>query len=257
MLLRCYSLNCSGVRILSRKYINDELVHWTGRSQTDENAMQALESICDEHILRLSYCPNYVQEEYKPESAMVCFTDIPLRYAKEHCAKFGKFGIGFNKERMIEYGANPALYTTGLHFDRIRKLSDLLARMEDLEKDREWKDPVEPFSFTEDETVAFQEVTDFLQEYSYKNNDSCDYVTYYQREWRLTFRSLPFAGGTKPHEPGMSCFYIRGGKSYNIFKFDQNDVEFIVVPLRHLKDGRKLSKKMNCKLKIYELSVRT
>jgi len=122
----------------SRKYINDVLVHWTGRNQTDESAMHALTSICDEMILRLSYCPNYVHEEYKRESAMVCFTDIPLSFAKEHCAKFEKFGIGFKKQKMIGYGANPALYTTGKHFDRIKKLAELLARMEDLEKDKEW-----------------------------------------------------------------------------------------------------------------------
>lgn len=241
----------------SRKYISNELVHWTGRKQTDENAMTALASICDEEILRLSYCPTYIQEKYKPEAAMVCFTDIPLRFAKEHCEKFGKVGIGFNKERMIKYGANPALYTTSAHFSRIRKLADLLARMEDLEKDREWKKELEPYSFNADETIAFQEVTDFLQEYSYGNNDNSDYVTYYQREWRLTFRSLPFAGDTKPHEPGMSCFYIRDGKSYGIFKFSQKDVEFIVVPLRYWCSGRKLAKIMHCKLKIYEVSVRT
>ncbi len=241
----------------SRKYINNELVHWTGRGQSDENAMNALASICDENILRLSYCPNYVSENYKPESAMVCFTDIPLKFAREHCSKFGKFGIGFNKKKLIQYGANPALYTTGKHFDRIKKLAELLAKMEDLEKDRECKADFEPYSFTEDETVAFQEVTDFLQEYSYKNKDDSDYVTYYQREWRLTFRSLPFAGGTKPHEPGMSCFYIRDNKAYSIFKFIPEDVEFIVVPLRYWRFGRKLANQMNCKLKIYEISVRT
>lgn len=240
----------------SRKYISNELVHWTGRKQTDQNAMNALTSICDEKILRLSYCPNYVHEEYKPESAMVCFTDIPLRFAKEHCSMFGKFGIGFNKQRMIGYGANPALYTTGKHFDRIKKLADLLARMEDLEKDREWREEENQYPFSTDETLAFQEITDFLQEYSYKNNDFADYTTYYQREWRLTFRSLPFSGGAKMHDAGTNCFYIRDGKSYSIFKFANEDVEFIVVPLRYWLRGKKLAKKMGCKLKIYEISVR-
>ncbi|TMO66712.1 hypothetical protein CWC18_02760 [Pseudoalteromonas aurantia] len=238
-----------------RKYICNELVHWTGRGQDDESAVKALTSICEDQILRLSYCPNYVHDDYKPEEAMVCFTDIPLKYAREHCSKFGKFGIGFNKNKMIQYGANPALYTTGQHFDRIKKLGELLARMEDLEKDREWKEDLEPYSFTEDETLAFQEVTDLLQEYSYKNKDQSDYVTYYQREWRLTFRSLPFAGGSKPHEAGMSCFYVRDNKRYSIFKFNNEDVEFIVVPVRYWLCGWKLAKQMKCKLKIYEMSV--
>lgn len=238
-----------------RAYVNNTLVHWTGRGQTDSAALAALTSICDEKVLRLSYCPNYASEEYKKESAMVCFTDIPLWHAKEHCRIFGKFGIGFKKETMIGYGANPALYTTAGHFSRIKKISELLERMEDLEKDREWKDEVEPYNFTENETVAFQEVTDFLQEYSYKSQDPSGYVTYYQREWRLTFRSLPFAGGSKPQDPGMSCFYIRNGKSYSTVKFSSDDVDYIVVPARHWRSGRRLAKRMGCKLKLYELSV--
>ena len=240
-----------------RAYISNTLIHWTGRGQKDSDAMEALSLICDEEILRLSYCPNYVSEEYEPKSAMVCFTDIPLWHAKEHCKVFGRFGIGFKKDKMIEYGANPALYTTGNHFDRIKKLAELLARMENLEKDREWKEDLETYNFTEDETLALQEVTDFLQEYSYKNSDYSDYVTYYQREWRLTFRSLPFAGGNKTQEPGMSCFYIRNGKSYSNVKFCSSDIEYIVVPFKYWLQGRKISKKTGGKLKIYEFSVLT
>jgi hypothetical protein len=238
-----------------RAYINNTLVHWTGRGQSDSEAMSALNAICDEEILRLSYCPNYVSDGYKPESAMVCFTDIPLWHAKEHTKIFGKFGIGFKKENMIRYGANPALYTTGKHFYRINKIADLLAQMEDQEKDREWKEEVEPYNFSEDETVALQEVTDYLQEYSYKSQDFSEYVTYYQREWRLTFRSLPFAGGNKEQKPGMSCFYIRNGKSYSTFMFCKQDIDYIVVPARYWCKGKRLVKNMRCKLKIYELSV--
>lgn len=243
------------MRLKLRAYVNNTLVHWTGRGRTDSEAFAALTSICDEKILRLSHCPNYVSEEYKKESAMACFTDIPLWHAKEHCRRFGRFGIGFMKEKMIGYGANPALYTTAEHFSRIKRLSGLLERMEDLERDREWKGEVEPYNFTEDETLAFQEVTDFLQEYSYKCQDLSGYVTYYQREWRLTFRSLPFAGGSRPQDPGMSCFYTRDGKSYSTFKFSSEDVDYIVVPARYWCPGRRLARKMGCKLKVYELSV--
>lgn len=238
-----------------RAYINNTLVHWTGRNQESLDALAALTAICNEQLLRLSYCPNYVSDGYDKKSAMVCFTDIPLWHAKEHCQKFGKFGIGFKKNKMIGYGANPALYTTSEHFLRIKKLSGLLERMEDLEKDREYRNDVEPYSFTEDEVVSFQEVTDFLQEYSHKGKDYFDYVTYYQREWRLTFRSLPFASGIKLQEPGMSSFYCRDGKSYSTFKFSTNDIDYIVVPWRYWLQSRKLARKMNCKLKVYEFSI--
>jgi len=238
-----------------RKYLSNTLVHWTGRGKNDSSAMKSLSTICNEEILRLTFCPNYVSQSYNPETAMVCFTDIPLWNAKEHCKKFGKFGIGFKRNKMIEYGANPALYTTEKHFKRILHLSSLLSKMIDLEKDREWKQEEEPYFFNEDETVAFQEMLEFLQEYSYENQDQLDYVTYYQREWRIAFKSLPFAGGNTVQQPGMSCFYIVDGKSYSNFKFKKTDINFIVLPFKYWREGRKLSKKLNCKLKIYEFSV--
>lgn len=239
----------------SRNYVNDELVHWTGRGKPDKEAFEILRTICDEETLRLSYCPNYVSPDFEKKSSMVCFTDIPLKHSREHCRKFGRVGIGFKKSSMIQYGANPVLYTTGIHFDRIKLIGSLLDRMKDMEKDREWRQEMESYIFTEDETLALLEVTEFLQEYAYKNQDLSDYVTYYQREWRLAFRSLPFAGDRQPQLPGMSCIYIREGQSHLIFKFARVDVEFIVVPIRFWFKAREIAKYLGCKLKIYEFVV--
>lgn len=242
---------------MTRNYINNELIHWTGRCTSDSEAFSTMETICKEEILRLSYCPNYDQDNFKPRSAMVCFTDIPIKFSKEHCKKFGKFGIAFHKDKMIEYGANPAMYTTRAHFERIKQLSALVERMLDLEKDREWKSECEPYIFTEHQTFALKEVTELLQEYSHRNEDNKEYVTYYQREWRLTFNSLEFSGGTKPHTPGTTCIYIRNNKKYEIFKFSDADVSYLIVPLRYWWRARKLAKKLSCSIKIYEFEVLT
>ena len=235
--------------------ISDSLVHWTGRKKSDEAAVQILKAICEEGILRLTHCPRYVQPDLKPSASMVCFTDIPLRLSGEHCGRFGRCGIGFRKEAMIRYGANPVLYTTSKHLARIKHIESLLARMKDFEKDREWRAESEPYRFTEDETIALTEVTDFLQEYAHKNDDDSSYVTYYQREWRLPFNILPFAGEGKSHEPGMSCFYIRGGISYPILKFRNDDVAFLVVPRAYRKAVSGLAKAMCCEVKVLEDEV--
>ena len=240
---------------MARHYVSNQLIHWTGRGIPESAAFKTLADICKEEILRLSYCPNYVQGNFKPESLMVCFTDIPLKHSKEHCSNFGRFGIAFHKDKMIDYGANPALYTTGVHFDRIKHVNQLLERMLDLEKDREWKEETEPYRFTEDETLALKEVSEFLQEYSYKNQDHKEYVTYYQREWRLTFNSLNFASGSKVYKVGKTCFYIHNEKPYKIFKFSPEDVAFLIVPFRYWWRAKKLVKKFRCGVKIYEISV--
>ena len=187
---------------------------------------------------------------------MVCFTDIPLKHSREHCKKFGRFGIGFKKTSLMRYGANPVLYTTSVHMDRIKKIITLLERMVDREKDREWRDELEPYAFEEDETCAFVGIAEFLQEYSYKNiNETADYVTYYQREWRLPFRALEFAGKGTPQAPGMGGFYIRDGIGYKTMAFAPADVDFIVVPIRYWREGRSLSKRLDCKLRIHELAM--
>lgn len=238
-----------------RKYINSSLIHWTGRAKNQDAACSILENICREQILRLTYCPTYVQENLKPRVAMACFTDIPLEHSHEHCSKFGQFGLAFNKQKMIEYGANPVLYTTRRHLDRIRNISNLLERMKDLEKDREWRSEVEPFNFSVDETIALIEVLGLLQEYSYKNDDGTDYVTYFQREWRLTFETLPFAGGTTEHIPGTSSFYVREGISYGVFKFDKSDVEYIIAPAGYEERALDAASTLGCNVKIYESEV--
>ena len=238
-----------------RGYVSNELVHWTGRGKSNEHAFSILRTICDEESLRLSYCPTYVHPDFQQKPEMVCFTDIPLKHSHEHCNIFGKFGIGFKKSTMIRYGANPVLYTTGMHFDRIKHINSFLKRMKDLEKDREWRAEMEPYTFTEDETVALREVTEFLQEYSYKNRDEEDYVTYHQREWRVAFSSLPFAGGGMSQLPGMSGIYIRNESPHKILKFSPDDVEFIVVPIRFWWAARKVGKSLNCKVKVYEFAV--
>ncbi len=124
--------------------------------------------------------------------------------------------------------------------------------MKDLEKDREWRSELEPYSFSEDELVALLEVLGLLQEYSYKNQDGSDYLTYYQREWRLTFDILPFASGTSEHAPGKSCFYIRDGRSYPVFKFKDADVDYLVVPRNYKARALKFAEALACEVKIYE-----
>lgn len=236
----------------SRRYLNDTLIHWTGRAKDQEAACGILESIANENVIRLTYCPTYVQPNLKSQVAMACFTDIPLEHSHEHCSKFGQFGLAFNKQAMIEYGANPVMYTTSKHLSRISHIAQLLERMKDMEKDREWRSEEEHYTFTEDETVALLEVLGLLQEYSYRNDDGSDYVTYYQREWRLTFDLLPFAGGTTEHSAGKSCFYIRNGTAYQIFKFKKSDVEYIVAPKAFEKRALSVSKLLDCELRIYE-----
>src|SRR5438093_11530017 len=100
---------------MTHEHISESLIHWTGRNKTDAEAFSTLKNICEERLLWLEYCPTYVSVEFQERMKMVCFTDIPLRLSAFHCQQFRRFGIGFHKSKMIEYGANPVFYTTNQH----------------------------------------------------------------------------------------------------------------------------------------------
>lgn len=233
----------------------DVLTHWTGRTGADVDAFAVLRSICAERLLRLSYCPTYVREDFQPRVSMVCFTDIPLKESAEHCQRFGRCGIAFKKDALIRYGANPVLYTTENYFNRIMSLSKLLDRLVDLEKDREWKEAAEPYLFTEDQTWALLQTLGLLQDYRYMGRSDAEALNYAQREWRLTFQSLPFAGGNAVQEPGMSCFYVREGRSYETVAFAADDVSFLIVPREFEGIAASIAEELRCAVKIYEDEV--
>lgn len=240
----------------NQKYCSDVLVHWTGRKSKNniDEAFEILRKICENQSLKLSYCPNYVSDELQPLSSMACFTDVPLRYSKEHCSKFGKVGIGFKKKNMIQYGANPVFYTTNKHFTRVNRLSDLCQKMLELEKDREWMQDFVKYHFTEEETLALHEVLEYLQEYSYKGQDYNQYVTYYQREWRLTSRIFNTVIG-EPKAGEVTIAGSQDGKPVFCFTFSEEDVYCIITPIRYYFKALKLSSLLGCKVVVYELSV--
>ncbi len=238
------------------KYINDTLVHWTGRNKPDEEAFKILKRICLMQRLRLSYCPPYQNIE---SILMTCFTDIPLNFSNEHCKLFGKFGIGFHKSNMIKYGSNPVLYTTKKYQNIIQSAHTLLSKMLELDKDREWKEASQEYFFTIDELFAMQNVFSFLQEYSHNSTNEDNNVNYYQREWRLALKTLPVPSGSDEPPSGQAGSELDDldkTKSHWYFKFSIEDVAYIIVPENYLSSANEISKVLkNCEIKIYEKVV--
>ena len=51
------------------------------------------------------------------QHARVCFTDIPEKLLAGHCQQYGKFGLGFSRKTILEWGGNPVIYVPN-HPDR-------------------------------------------------------------------------------------------------------------------------------------------
>ncbi len=51
----------------------------------------------------------------------VCFTDIPIELLAEHGQRYGKYGVGFRRETIIEWGGLPAWYLPNYWSDKTLK----------------------------------------------------------------------------------------------------------------------------------------
>src|SRR5262249_16224008 len=118
-----------------------------------------------------------------------------------------------------------------------------------------WRETGETYRFTEDETVALLETLGFLQEYAYRERTEFDAINYYQREWRLTFQVLPFAGGDADQNPGMSCFYTRNAVQYPTVAFGEHDVSYIIVPAAFADRAQAVASTIGCAVRVYEEEV--
>jgi len=246
------------------KFISKTLTHWTGRNKPEHEAFEILKKIINTKKILLTYCPNYpkLSKNQQLRTMMVCFTDIPLELSADHCAEFGKFGIGFSKERMILYGANPVFYTTNEMSEKVESFISLIGRLQSEEKDREWSainsngDDGVRYQFDTDQFNSMTELAGFMQNYQY--NDSK--IDYYQREWRINYETLPQAIGMEPQNiPGQGAIYgsIGEGDKRPIASmlFDLNDIDFIVVPREYSPQAEQLVKGSRAGVKIYENEV--
>ena len=235
------------------EYISDTLTHWTGRGKTGEQAFSVIKSILTNRELWLSHCPNYPnlnRHEMKP--IMVCFTDIPLHLSEEHCERFGKFGVGFKKENMMSYGASPVFYTTPHLDEKIDTLISLVHDLRQYEMDRQLREGFENFQYTTEQLESLIETFGFFQNYKYRD----DSVDYYQREWRIDYRSIRRA--TPPTQAGEGD--INGSRNqqptFNML-FNYNDIDYVIVPRNFEQECQLLLETLSLELevKIYEDEV--
>ncbi|MGF7142370.1 hypothetical protein HNQ56_000788 [Anaerotaenia torta] len=118
------------------EYISNKLIHFVGRSlPTDKDKFELLIKIIksgklfanmqdpDKPVVSMS--ANYSGEragELFERIDCVCFCDIPDGALNIHTRKYGKFGIGFNKQYLASKGAHPVMYIP-INYD-IKEISE-------------------------------------------------------------------------------------------------------------------------------------
>jgi hypothetical protein len=107
---------------------------------------------------------------------MTCFTDIPLYLSREHCKRYGEFGISFKKKNLEKYGANPVFYMTEERRKDTTEIYDFICNLV------KGIDPKIP----ENIQGSLERFFGFVQDYSSKTGE----FLYYEREWRILENNL-------------------------------------------------------------------
>ena len=234
---------------VTSQYSSPWLIHWTSREGGDETGLKNLNAILSSQLLKLS--ENRIIKIYFEigvKAKMVCFTDVPLRFSAKHCSRYGRFGIAFNKKKLILKGAQPVFYVTPVCRENVKKLLKFVLN------------PPQECSIPEPIKESLSKHFYFLQEFSEGNIDSFD-AYYYEREWRLGEQSLPpIEIWDKPNAKweikklGYPAYcgkkVIKNNETY--FEFEDQDIAFIICPKEYAAD---LKNPKDYEVKFYEKIV--
>jgi len=159
-------------------YISDNLTHWVGQGLEVSKSFDILTKIIKTRELKFG--ESLIYENNNKETGiytkigqkMICFTDTPIEQSHAHQKKYSCFGISFNKEKLIPYGAHPVFYILEKHIDFIKFVDDLI----DGYRYNHQTDYIKPW------------LGSFFQPYDTNKNKG--FPEYFEREWRIS-RVLP------------------------------------------------------------------
>lgn len=215
---------------ITSQYASPWLIHWTSRTGGDQTGLKNLNAILSTQLLKLS--ENRIIKMYFDtgvKAKMVCFTDVPLRFSAKHCFRYGRFGIAFDKKKLILKGAQPVFYVTPVCRENVKNILKFVFN------------PPQDYNIPKSIINSLEKHFHFMQEFSEGNIDSQD-AYYYEREWRLGEQSLPSEelwnlpnAKYEIQKAGYSAYcgkkIVRDGVPY--FAFEDDDVAFIISPKEH------------------------
>lgn len=231
---------------LDNGYISDYLVHWTGRKGLREGFTNLM-SILENNRLKLGFNPFvWLSFQEAVGDNMICFTDVPIRHSRIHCARYGKFGVAFSKRSLANVGAHPVFYFTHSTQQDVQKIIRFLC------DDRQSR------TFPVDIYKALKRHFYFCQEYGRNKIDSRD-AFYYEREWRIGEETLDEDFGrdgtmAKRYRSGKPPYFGKLVRESNrsFFEFKNVDIAFVILPRRYENKFRKTFRNRPLKVMLYE-----
>lgn len=205
------------------------LVHWTGIDISqyndaidDDVRKKYIERLKDDLLKGLCMNPGKEtiygkdNKQITAEIARVCFTEIKLTQTEEHAKRYGKLGIGFNRDFVLEREGNPVFYVqNGEKGHIIQNLNNLISWMKKLPHDRGVESNIKEIAI----------VLGYLKNMSCRDENELKY--YDEMEWRIVH--ITRIEGPNKYIQDIGEKTKEGKKSYRL-KVSPKDIQLIVFP---------------------------
>jgi len=193
------------------------LVHWTGKDiencAEDNKSQLYFERLKDalENGLFTKRTNEDVIRGWKIKNIIrLCFTEIRLSQAQKHADRYGKLGIGFTRDFIMNKGGRPVIYIPYKAKADGRLLEDSIRNVHKKSKDNEEIHRSSKWIMAHVKRMS-----------NGKSEDSEDYEDYYEEmEWRLI------------HDESSNNKHFEKGKDKGIhrLKFEASDIKVIIFP---------------------------
>ncbi len=192
------------------------LVHWTGKdienSLGANKSQQYVERLKDDYkngLFAKRVSENSIREKKIKNLLRICFTEIRLSQAQTHAERYGKLGIGFTRDFIMNKGGRPVIYIPykakadgRLLEDSINNVYEKSENNKEIHRSSKW-------------------IMAHVKRMSNGNLD--DY--YEEMEWRLV------------HDENFNNKHFTKGKGTGIhrLKFEASDIKVIIFPHEDIK----------------------
>ena len=226
------------------------LYHWTGRKQED-GGLKNLKSICSTKKLKMSFCPIGVKRLWENEIKMVCFTEEdPKIFNKQF--DFGTYAIGFDREKIIEYGGNPVFYISQENENHVIQLKYHVEKISERLKDRELFKNLDGEIINDDFLESLLAVQGCFQEVRYKERKDIKYINSNQKEWRIGYHLLKNKS-VMDDFPGSSCLVKEGDKLVRYLNFSISDIKCLIGKREKIQEVKNIGLDLGIDVEIIKL----
>jgi len=187
------------------------LVHWTGKKDIENNPSSDWTQLYIQRLLDYYQNGLFMKSTTEPTTRYrkikhlprLCFTEIRLSQAKDHANEYGKLGIGFSREFILNRGGRPVIYIPFEPKDGLLERS-LTQALDNSEGNDEIHKPM----------IS-------IHSYIKRMWNEKGEQHYNEMEWRIVY----------DYNPNYRKYFTKGKKKDEFrFIFTANDVKIIVFP---------------------------